>query len=404
MARPARSRRRNGVRGKQGRVEPQDRHRRGQPQPPDRCAATSWAVTAASAGNRRASPAVTASSTARQSPPGDPAGTSTRAAGSASGSSRVSCSRSTPARAANRDRHDLAVDAGTCRRPPPGTASQGRAAARPAAAACAASTSTAMITAAPYRRRDHRSAGKSTCVRPQPPAPAPPRPELLQPGGTATSRRRACPHGASTPPQHGQRSAPAASRDSTLSAEPRTVTTRCHLRHRQAALPEVHSQKITGRAAATAYMATVTPSTNPRIANPPDHTKTTPSTARTPAPVATLNGAGHPPARSARPASTVLSRTASPAISAPAFPAALVPGNRAGRAAHTGMHARLGGARQARNTPPARPVRGRPWKADGAHRPSWRHGPVRYASVDTATQRSTARQGDTRRDREETAR
>jgi hypothetical protein len=39
--------------------------------------------------------------------------------------------------------------------------------------------------------------------------------------------------------------------------------------------------------------------------------------------------------------------------------------------------------------------------ADGAHRP-WRGlNPVRHASVDTATQRSTARQGDTRRDREE---
>src|SRR6202035_5544121 len=29
---------------------------------------------------------------------------------------------------------------------------------------------------------------------------------------------------------------------------------------------------------------------------------------------------------------------------------------------HTGMHARLGRSRQARTTPPIRPVRGRPWK------------------------------------------
>jgi hypothetical protein len=44
-------------------------------------------------------------------------------------------------------------------------------------------------------------------------------------------------------------------------------------------------------AAATAYMATVTPSTNPRISNPPNYTGPTPSTARTSTPVATLNGA-----------------------------------------------------------------------------------------------------------------
>jgi hypothetical protein len=56
------------------------------------------------------------------------------------------------------------------------------------------------------------------------------------------------------------------------------------------------------------------------------------------------------------------------------------------------------------NKPPARPVRGRPWKTDGAHRPSWRTDAVRYTSVDTATQRSAARQGDTPRDREKTAR
>jgi hypothetical protein len=42
--------------------------------------------------------------------------------------------------------------------------------------------------------------------------------------------------------------------------------------------------------------------------------------------------------------------------------------------------------------------------ADGAHRPSWRPDAVRYSSADTATQRSTALQGDTHRDREETAR
>ena len=196
----------------------------------------------------------------------------------------------TAARPANRDRHACAVDAGTSRRPPPGAAAHGRATARPAAAACAASISTVMITAAPYLRRDHRSAGSSTCVRPQPRHRDLRGQTSSQPEPIATSRRRACPHRASRPPQHGHRSKPAVSRDSTLSAEPRTVTIRCHLRHHRAAPPEVLS-KITGRAAATTYMATVTPSTTPRIANPPDYTRSAPSTTPGTRATATLNGA-----------------------------------------------------------------------------------------------------------------
>ena len=57
---------------------------------------------------------------------------------------------------------------------------------------------------------------------------------------------------------------------------------------------------------------------------------------------AQMTGAKHPLynaraslARSARPASVTVSRTARPAISAPAFPAARIPGNRAGRRADT---------------------------------------------------------------------
>ena len=57
------------------------------------------------------------------------------------------------------------------------------------------------------------------------PAPGPPRAKLRQPANIATTRRRAQPHRASTPPQHGPLSRPAASRASTLSAEPRTVIT-----------------------------------------------------------------------------------------------------------------------------------------------------------------------------------
>jgi hypothetical protein len=53
-------------------------------------------------------------------------------------------------------------------------------------------------------------------------------------------------------------------------------------------------------------------------------------------------------ARSARPATVTLSRTAGPAISTPAFPGRPRPGNLRGTAAgHTGMHAPLNGARQA---------------------------------------------------------
>src|ERR1035441_8356441 len=68
------------------------------------------------------------------------------------------------------------------------------------------------------------------------------------------------------------------------------------------------------------------------------------------------------------------------------------------------MHARLSGSRQAGTRDrrgPSVAVRG---KADGAHRPSWRPDAVRYMSVDTATQRSTALQGDTPGEKKETAR
>jgi heme-degrading monooxygenase HmoA len=52
-----------------------------------------------------------------------------------------------------------------------------------------------------------------------------------------------------------------------------------------------------------------------------------------------------------RPASVTLSRAPAPAISAPAFPAARIPGNHTGRRADTGMDARLGGKRQGQTAP-----------------------------------------------------
>ncbi len=67
-------------------------------------------------------------------------------------------------------------------------------------------------------------------------------------------------------------------------------------------------------------------------------------------------------ARPARPASVTLSRTAALTISAPAFSAALVPGNQRDHRADKGMHVRLSGARQARDT---RASAARPWKTDG---------------------------------------
>jgi hypothetical protein len=56
-------------------------------------------------------------------------------------------------------------------------------------------------------------------------------------------------------------------------------------------------------------------------------------------------------ARSARPASVTVSRTVAPDTSAPAFPAALVPGIGPAAGRTQRMHARLGGARQASTRP-----------------------------------------------------
>jgi hypothetical protein len=97
------------------------------------------------------------------------------------------------------------------------------------------------------------------------------------------------------------------------------------------------------------------------------------------------------PARSARPATVKLSRISRPATSAPAFPGRPDPGKSPGPLGRIYGNARSTQRHtSSRNPPPARPVRGRPWKADGAHRPSWQPDAVRYMSVDTATQRSTA--------------
>ena len=72
------------------------------------------------------------------------------------------------------------------------------------------------------------------------------------------------------------------------------------------------------------------------------------------------------------------------------------------------MHAQLSRERQAARGPPQTLVRGPSVRAppsvavretaDGAHRPFQATNPVRHASVDTATRRSTSRQGDTPRD------
>ena len=273
MRPPASSRRRHGVPRKQARVEPKNRHRRRQPAARRTGARPPHGPTPRpAAGNRPRSPAVTASSTARQSPPGDPDGASGRAASrrTTSGTSRVSCSRSIPARAANRDRHDRAVDAGTLRRPPGAAEPRAAPPPGPPRRPALASTSTAMITAAPYRRRDHKSAGSSTCVRPHrrhlprrgqnhfsPPAS---RPAAAAHDPTAPARRRT---GSAAPrPPAATRHFPQNLVPSPPGATSGTV---------RAALPEVLPKDITGRAAATAYMATVTPSTSPASRIPPNH-------------------------------------------------------------------------------------------------------------------------------------
>jgi hypothetical protein len=120
-------------------------------------------------------------------------------------------------------------------------------------------------------------------------------------------------------------------------------------------------------------------------------------------------------ARSARPASVTLSRTATLAITAPALPGRPAPGKPAGQRADAGtctlssaanVKPALGLRRTLVRGPsvPAAPVRGRPCKADGPAHRSHPTDAVRYLSVDPATQRPAVLQGDTPWDREETAR
>ena len=94
--------------------------------------------------------------------------------------------------------------------------------------------------------------------------------------------------------------------------------------------------------------------------------------------------------RSARPAKCHGLPDHYPSQQRTAFPAARAPGKH-GAAGRTHGDARPTRQRaSSRNTPPAPPVRGRPWKTGGyTDRPGGPHA-VRYASVDAAPQRPTA--------------
>ena len=115
---------------------------------------------------------------------------------------------------------------------------------------------------------------------------------------------------------------------------------------------------------------TVSPGTPDLLCCRTAHEQRGVSSARCPGPITPTVNARATRARSARLATVTLARTAAPAISAPPQPRR--PRKQPG--GHRGYTARLSGARQARKSPPARAVRGRPRKADGAHRPSWRPG------------------------------
>ena len=80
------------------------------------------------------------------------------------------------------------------------------------------------------------------------------------------------------------------------------------------------------------------------------------------------------PAPAARPASRSPGPPPQPSAHPPS-PAARAPGKSPGPPGRTHGDARSTQRRtSSRDTPPERPVRGRPWKADGAHRPSARPG------------------------------
>ena len=134
--------------------------------------------------------------------------------------------RSCPARPANRDSHELAVDTGTLHESParPGDRSRSRAATDTTFNPAARNASAAKITGAAYRRRDSSQAGSSTCDRPQPRQTPRRGRSSADPASIATRRGRACPHGRSLPP-HQQARRPALRRASTDFCEPRTVTT-----------------------------------------------------------------------------------------------------------------------------------------------------------------------------------
>ena len=109
--------------------------------------------------------------------------------------------------------------------------------------------------------------------------------------------------------------------------------------------------------------------------------------------------------RPLRPSGTVTLPAPAPPITPPALPAPLPQPRNTPKPAgdHTRTHARLSSLGRVRNMPPGRPVRGRPWKADGHTDRATGTDAVRNTSVDTATYRLTVTHADTQRDKKETA-
>src|SRR5436309_6593214 len=149
-------------------------------------------------------------------------------------SSPVKNTRTAPAREPNRRSQPRTVSTGR-----PHAAAIDRA---PAPAAFAASA--APITSARSTRLASTNTGKSTCDTPQPAQRARRGRSLTGPCPPRSTRARAHPHRASTPPQHGHSSSPPASCPSTSAAFAPTVSTSAS--ERSTALPGALGQETPG--------------------------------------------------------------------------------------------------------------------------------------------------------------
>jgi hypothetical protein len=203
---------------------------------PAQAPATTCHTVTPTTANRATTAAATARIAATASAHTDPIACGTTGSGATAHNSVVNQPRTASARPPNRRSHSRTVSTGRSSNP----------ATDPAPSPAAFAVIAAPTTPASSARRSSTPNGSSTCVAPHPRHLARRGRSRHRPATPRTTRVRAYPHPASTPPHPGQLSPPATNRRSTSTTSTPTVNTGASAHHR-AALPSLAKGTREGR-------------------------------------------------------------------------------------------------------------------------------------------------------------